>query len=153
MASMKGIPSTYNKDLQEDKIALFESCDTVKAMVQVSLICKVTLCLMCKVTLANVARSNLPNFLIIFIPDYYFARLDHFAFILLVETSWFRCISTTTYPLSNQTFHPSSETFQLRNAFPDEYESWVLWGLNSRPFVSMSETITNTLHQSTAASA
>ena len=145
MASMKGIPSTYNKDLQEDKIALFESCDTVKAMVQVSLICKVTL--------ANVARSNLPNFLIIFIPDYYFARLDLFAFILLVETSWFRCISTTTYSLSNQTFHPSSETFQLRKAFPDEYESWVSRGLNSRPFVSMSETITNTLHQSTAPSA
>ena len=34
--SMKGIPSTYNKDLQEDKIALFDACDTVGAMTQVN---------------------------------------------------------------------------------------------------------------------
>lgn len=35
MVSMKGVPSTYNKDLQEDKIALFDTCDTVSAMIEV----------------------------------------------------------------------------------------------------------------------
>lgn len=35
MTTMKGLPSTYNKDLQEDKIVLFEVCDTLEDIVQV----------------------------------------------------------------------------------------------------------------------
>ncbi|CAK8694838.1 argininosuccinate lyase-like [Clavelina lepadiformis] len=36
MATTKGLPSTYNKDLQEDKVALFEVCDTTAAMIQIA---------------------------------------------------------------------------------------------------------------------
>lgn len=32
MATLKGIPSTYNKDLQEDKEALFSSVDVLNCM-------------------------------------------------------------------------------------------------------------------------
>lgn len=35
MMSLKGIPSTYNKDLQEDKEPLFDAVDTTKACVQI----------------------------------------------------------------------------------------------------------------------
>jgi argininosuccinate lyase len=35
MTTLKGLPSTYNKDLQEDKEALFDSVDTVKALLPV----------------------------------------------------------------------------------------------------------------------
>ncbi|WFD23539.1 argininosuccinate lyase [Malassezia equina] len=35
MMSLKGIPSTYNKDLQEDKEPLFDSIDTTKACLQI----------------------------------------------------------------------------------------------------------------------
>ena len=38
MATTKGLPSTYNKDLQEDKVALFEVCDTTAAMIQVRIV-------------------------------------------------------------------------------------------------------------------
>lgn len=34
--AMKGIPSTYNKDLQEDKEAMFDSYDTLNAILQVA---------------------------------------------------------------------------------------------------------------------
>ena len=30
MATLKGLPLTYNKDLQEDKEPLFDACDTVR---------------------------------------------------------------------------------------------------------------------------
>ncbi|MCL4128674.1 UNVERIFIED_CONTAM: hypothetical protein GTU68_055164 [Idotea baltica] len=36
LATMKGLPSTYNKDLQEDKELLFNSADTLKAVLQVA---------------------------------------------------------------------------------------------------------------------
>ena len=32
---LKGLPMTYNRDLQEDKEALFDSCDTVRATVRI----------------------------------------------------------------------------------------------------------------------
>jgi argininosuccinate lyase len=35
LATLKGLPSTYNKDLQEDKEALFDSCDTLHAILPV----------------------------------------------------------------------------------------------------------------------
>lgn len=36
LMTMKGLPSTYNKDLQEDKEALFEAYDTVSDMLQIT---------------------------------------------------------------------------------------------------------------------
>ncbi|KAM6907608.1 argininosuccinate lyase [Xenentodon cancila] len=36
MMTLKGLPSTYNKDLQEDKEAMFDCFDTVQAVLQVS---------------------------------------------------------------------------------------------------------------------
>ncbi|XP_044079150.1 argininosuccinate lyase isoform X2 [Siniperca chuatsi] len=36
MMTLKGLPSTYNKDLQEDKEAMFDCYDTVHAVLQVS---------------------------------------------------------------------------------------------------------------------
>lgn len=36
MMSLKGIPSTYNKDLQEDKEPLFDAVDTVSASLQIA---------------------------------------------------------------------------------------------------------------------
>ncbi|XP_071849197.1 argininosuccinate lyase-like isoform X2 [Apostichopus japonicus] len=36
LMTLKGLPSTYNKDLQEDKEALFEAYDTVSDMLQIS---------------------------------------------------------------------------------------------------------------------
>jgi argininosuccinate lyase len=35
LTAMKGLPLTYNKDLQEDKEALFDACDTVEASLAV----------------------------------------------------------------------------------------------------------------------
>ncbi len=35
LTAMKGLPLTYNKDLQEDKEALFDACDTVEASLEV----------------------------------------------------------------------------------------------------------------------
>jgi len=35
MMSYKGIPSTYNKDLQEDKEPLFDAVDTTRAGLQI----------------------------------------------------------------------------------------------------------------------
>ena len=32
---LKGIPLAYNKDMQEDKEAVFDACDTVKMCLQV----------------------------------------------------------------------------------------------------------------------
>ncbi|XP_067864265.1 argininosuccinate lyase-like [Heptranchias perlo] len=36
LMNLKGLPSTYNKDLQEDKEAMFETIDTVTAVLQVA---------------------------------------------------------------------------------------------------------------------
>ena len=36
MMSLKGVPSTYNKDLQEDKEPLFDCVDTVSAALQIA---------------------------------------------------------------------------------------------------------------------
>lgn len=36
LVTMKGLPSTYNKDLQEDKEPLFDVCDTLKRVLQVA---------------------------------------------------------------------------------------------------------------------
>ena len=36
MTTMKGLPSTYNKDLQEDKEAMFDVYDTLEGVVQVA---------------------------------------------------------------------------------------------------------------------
>ncbi|XP_024909797.1 argininosuccinate lyase-like, partial [Cynoglossus semilaevis] len=36
MMTMKGLPSSYNKDLQEDKEAMFDCYDTVNAVLQVT---------------------------------------------------------------------------------------------------------------------
>jgi len=36
LATMKGLPSTYNKDLQEDKPPLFEAADTLRAILQIA---------------------------------------------------------------------------------------------------------------------
>lgn len=36
MVSLKGLPSTYNKDLQEDKEALFDAADTVSACLKIA---------------------------------------------------------------------------------------------------------------------
>ena len=33
---LKGLPSTYNKDLQEDKPALFDAADTMRACVPIA---------------------------------------------------------------------------------------------------------------------
>src|SRR4030095_15959784 len=35
MTTLKGLPSSYNRDLQEDKEALFDSVDTVRASLDV----------------------------------------------------------------------------------------------------------------------
>lgn len=34
--TMKGLPSTYNKDLQEDKEAMFDAYDTLSGVLQVA---------------------------------------------------------------------------------------------------------------------
>jgi len=36
MATLKGLPRSYNKDLQEDKEPLFDSIDTVVAVLQIA---------------------------------------------------------------------------------------------------------------------
>lgn len=36
MMTLKGIPSTYNKDLQEDKEPLFDAVDTVRRSLQIA---------------------------------------------------------------------------------------------------------------------
>jgi len=36
LATMKGLPSTYNKDMQEDKETLFASCETVRDMIKIA---------------------------------------------------------------------------------------------------------------------
>jgi len=36
LATMKGLPSTYNKDMQEDKEILFKTCEIVKDMIQIA---------------------------------------------------------------------------------------------------------------------
>ena len=36
LVTLKGLPSTYNKDLQEDKEALFDVCDTLDGVLQVA---------------------------------------------------------------------------------------------------------------------
>lgn len=36
MMTMKGLPSTYNKDLQEDKIVLFDVCDSIRDLLQIA---------------------------------------------------------------------------------------------------------------------
>jgi argininosuccinate lyase len=36
LVSYKGLPSTYNKDLQEDKEPLFDSVDTVSACLRIA---------------------------------------------------------------------------------------------------------------------
>ena len=36
MMSLKGLPSTYNKDLQEDKEAMFDAADTISACFKIS---------------------------------------------------------------------------------------------------------------------
>ena len=36
MMTMKGLPSTYNKDLQEDKEALFDAYDNLAGVLQVA---------------------------------------------------------------------------------------------------------------------
>ncbi|ELT94555.1 hypothetical protein CAPTEDRAFT_159436 [Capitella teleta] len=36
MMSLKGLPSTYNKDLQEDKEAMFDACDSLGRLLQVT---------------------------------------------------------------------------------------------------------------------
>lgn len=36
MMSLKGLPSTYNKDLQEDKEPLFDTVDTISATFKIA---------------------------------------------------------------------------------------------------------------------
>ena len=36
MMSLKGVPSTYNKDLQEDKEPLFDAVDTMSAALRIA---------------------------------------------------------------------------------------------------------------------
>ena len=36
LMSLKGLPSTYNKDLQEDKEPLFDTVDTLSATLQIA---------------------------------------------------------------------------------------------------------------------
>lgn len=36
MMTLKGLPSTYNKDLQEDKEPLFDAVDTISASLQIA---------------------------------------------------------------------------------------------------------------------
>jgi argininosuccinate lyase len=36
LATLKGLPSAYNKDLQEDKPPLFETVDTLRAIIQIA---------------------------------------------------------------------------------------------------------------------
>ena len=36
LTSLKGLPNAYNKDLQEDKAALFDALDTVEASLQIA---------------------------------------------------------------------------------------------------------------------
>ena len=36
LMTLKGLPSTYNKDLQEDKEPLFDAVDTVSASFQIA---------------------------------------------------------------------------------------------------------------------
>lgn len=36
LATLKGLPMTYNKDLQEDKPPLFEAVDTLRAILQIA---------------------------------------------------------------------------------------------------------------------
>lgn len=38
LMTVKGLPSTYNKDLQEDKEALFDAMDTLTDVIQVAII-------------------------------------------------------------------------------------------------------------------
>lgn len=33
---LKGLPSTFNKDMQEDKEGLFDTFDTIKMMLQIA---------------------------------------------------------------------------------------------------------------------
>jgi len=37
MMVLKGLPSTYNKDLQEDKQAMFDTYDTLECVLQVAM--------------------------------------------------------------------------------------------------------------------
>ncbi len=39
LSTLKGLPLAYNKDLQEDKEAVFDTCDTVKLCLKVAAIC------------------------------------------------------------------------------------------------------------------
>jgi argininosuccinate lyase len=36
LMTLKGLPSTYNKDLQEDKEPLFDAADTVSACIRIA---------------------------------------------------------------------------------------------------------------------
>ena len=35
LVTLKGTPSTYNKDMQEDKEVIISACQTIKDMIQV----------------------------------------------------------------------------------------------------------------------
>ena len=36
MMTLKGLPSTYNKDLQEDKAAMFDACDLLSDVLHIA---------------------------------------------------------------------------------------------------------------------
>lgn len=59
LMTLKGLPSTYNKDLQEDKEAVFEVCDTMSAVLQVATGAISTL----QVHRENMARALSPDML------------------------------------------------------------------------------------------
>lgn len=59
MMSLKGLPSTYNKDLQEDKEPLFDTVDTISACLKIAegVIATLEVCL----PLFMTRRSRLSN--------------------------------------------------------------------------------------------
>lgn len=69
-ATLKGLPRAYNKDLQEDKMPLFEAVDTVKDCIA---ICTGVICTM-KPVPANLLKALCPEMLATDLADYLVRR-------------------------------------------------------------------------------
>lgn len=69
-ATLKGLPRAYNKDLQEDKVPLFEAVDTVKDCLA---ICTGVICTM-KPVPANLLKALCPEMLATDLADYLVRR-------------------------------------------------------------------------------
>ena len=61
LMTYKGLPSTYNKDLQEDKEPLFDAVETLSGSLQITAGVLSTLTVPKKRSILNVKSSSLPN--------------------------------------------------------------------------------------------